>query len=155
MNREFTLRRAGLRVGIISIGLILLVAGEKLFASRTEKEPKPVNVGMIALLASPEKYNNKSIRTIGFLHLGRIREDDSLWLYEEDGKLFLYQNSFALALSDAQRRDSLNLNHTYVLITGTFRSEKPGSTKMDSGTIVNITEIGGWQPYQPPSPTAK
>lgn len=136
------------RVRKVSIGFMLLTFGVGASLSAPKKHQDSLNVGMIALLAAPQKYNGKIIRTTGFLHLGRIREDDSLWLHEEDGKLFLYQNSFALDLSEDQRRLFLHLNHTYVLITGTLHSQKPESTRMNTGTIVNVTQLDGWQPYQ-------
>jgi hypothetical protein len=139
---------------IFSIGLMLLTFGiGASVGAATRNHREPINVGMIALLASPQKYNGKVIRTVGFLHIGRIREDDSLWLHEEDGRFFLYQNSFALDLSDDQRKQFLHLNHTYVLLAGTLHSEGPESTKMNSGIISKITQLDGWQPYSPSSPT--
>jgi hypothetical protein len=136
-----------------SILLILLTAGVGVSVGAPKKHPGPINVGMIPLLASPEKYNGKIIRTIGFLHIGPMRESDILCLYEDDGKFSLFKNTFALDLSDDQRKQFLHLNHTYVLITGTLHSEGPEGTKMNSGIIVNITQLDGWQPYQPSSPT--
>jgi hypothetical protein len=138
-----------------SIGLVLLTAGVGASVGAPKKHPEPINVGMIALLASPQKYNGKIIQTIGFLNIGSMRENDNLWLHEDDGKFSLYKNSFALDLSDDQRKQFLHLNHTYVLITGTLHSEGPEGTKMNSGIIVNITQLDGWQPYQPSSPTTK
>jgi hypothetical protein len=135
-----------------SIGLMLLTAGVGVSVGAPKKHPKPINVGMIALLASPQKYNGKIIQTIGFLHIGRMREDDSLWLHEEDGQFFLYENSFALDLSDDQRKQFAHLNHTYVLIEGTLHSIGPEGTKMNSGIIVQITRLDGWQPYRPSLP---
>jgi len=135
-----------------SIGLMLLTGGLGLSVGPPKKHSGPINVGMIALLALPQKYNGKTITTIGFLNIGRLREDDSLWLHEDDGKFSLYKNSFALDLSDDQRKQFLHLNHTYVLITGTLHSEGPEGTKMNSGIIVSITQLDGWQPYQPSSP---
>jgi hypothetical protein len=139
-----------------SIGLMLLTAGVGVSVGAPKKQPGPINVGMIALLASPEKYNGKVIQTIGFLNIGSMRENDNLWLHEDDGKFSLYKNSFALDLSDDQRKQFLQLNHTYVLITGTLHSEGAEGTKMNSGIIVDIKQLDGWQPYQPSSPpTAK
>lgn len=135
-----------------SIGLMLLIAGVGVSVGAPKKQPGPINVGMIPLLASPEKYNGKIIQTIGFLNIGSMRENDNLWLHEDDGKFSLYKNSFALDLTDDQRKQFLHLNHTYVLITGTLHSEGPEGTKMNSGIIVDIKQLDGWQPYQPSSP---
>jgi hypothetical protein len=153
MNRQLVNRTARSKIVSFSIGLMLLTAGIGASIGAPKKHPEPINVGMIPLLASPEKYNGKIIRTIGFLHVGPMHESDILCLYEDDGKFSLFKNTFALDLSDDQRKQFLPLNHTYVLITGTLHSEGAEGTKMNSGIIVNITQIDGWQPYKPSSPT--
>lgn len=129
------------------VGLMFL-AGVAISVSAS-KHQEPVNVGMIPLLASPEKYNGKVIQTIGFLNIGSMRENDNLWLYERDGELSLFKNSFSLDLSDDQRKQFMHLNHTYVLITGTLHSDGPEGTSMDSGIIVHVTKLDGWHPYRP------
>jgi hypothetical protein len=136
----------------VSVGLMLLTVGLGVCIG-APKQPGPINVGMIALLASPQKYNGKIIRTIGFLHIGPMRESDILCLYEDDGKFSLFKNTFALDLSDDQRKQFINLNHTYVLITGTLHSKGPEGTNMNSGIIVHITQLDGWHPYRPSSPS--
>src|ERR1039457_231333 len=153
MRRQLMHRTGIAKMVSFSIGLVLFTAAARISIG-TPKHPKPIDVGMIALLASPAKYNGKVILTIGFLNIGSMHEDDNLWLHEEDGHFFLYKNSFALDLSDHQRKQFIHLNHTYVMITGTFRSYGPEGGKMNSGTIVHITEMDGWQPYRP-SPPAK
>lgn len=143
-----------LRIMSLSVGLMLFTAGMMVFIS-APKPPKPIIVGMIALLASPQKYNGKIIQTIGYLNIGSMHENDNLWLHEEDGKLSLFKNSFALDLSDDQRKKFIHLNHTYVLIVGTLHSEGPEGTNMNSGIIMRISRLDGWQPYRPslPEPT--
>ncbi|MGD0155992.1 MAG: hypothetical protein ABSB50_07830 [Terracidiphilus sp.] len=137
------------------IGLMLLTAGVDVSFGAPKKQREPINVGMIALLASPQKYNGKVIETIGFLNIGRGRESDNLWLHEEDGQLFLCKNSFALDLSDDQRKQFAYLNHTYVVVTGTLHSDGPEGSVMNSGVIVNITQMESWHPYVPTPPKLK
>lgn len=115
MNRQLVRRTARSKTVSFSILLILLTAGVGVSVGAPKKHPGPINVGMIPLLASPEKYNGKIIRTIGFLHIGPMRESDILCLYEDDGKFSLFKNTFALDLSEDQRKQFLHLNHTYVL----------------------------------------
>jgi hypothetical protein len=153
MNKQLVHRITGSKAASFSILLMLFTTVVGVSVAAPKKHPGPINVGMIPLLASPDKYNGKIIRTIGFLHIGPTRESDILCLYEDDGKFSLFKNTFALDLSDDQRKQFLHLNHSYVLITGIVHSEGPGGTKMNSGIIVNITQLDGWQPYQPSSPT--
>lgn len=155
MKRQLVHRTVRSKMVSFSIGLMLLIVGVGVSVGAPKKQPGPIKVGMIPLLASPEKYNGKIIQTIGFLNIGSMRENDNLWFHEDDGKFSLYKNSFALDLSDDQRKQFLHLNHTYVLVTGTLHSEGAEGTKMNSGIIVDIKQIDGWQPYQPSSLAAK
>jgi hypothetical protein len=155
MAGHLRFRKMNLKVLSVVLGMMVLAvgAGESLGAPR--KQSGPINVGMIALLASPQKYNQKVIQTVGFLNIGRGRESDNLWLHEEDGQLFLCKNSFALDLSDDQRKQFAYLNHTYVVVTGILHSDGPEGSAMNSGVIVNIEQIESWHPYVPTQPTVK
>ena len=135
-----------------SIALMLFAATTGVSIGAPKKRTEPINVGMIALLASPQTYNGKILETVGFLNIGSMRENDNLWLHEEDGRFSLYKNSFGLDLSDDQRKKFLPLNHSYVIITGTLHSDGPEGSKMNSGIIVNVTQMDGWSPYHPLSP---
>lgn len=113
-----------------------------------QKTSKAISVGMVALLASPEKYDSKEISTWGFLYIGRMPEEDSLWLHKEDGDVSLFKNSFALELSPEQRQSFTCVNQTYVMITGTLRSNGSDSSRLNSGTIKNIKNVTGWSPHR-------
>jgi hypothetical protein len=135
----------------LAVGLMLLTGGVRPSIC-APKHPERIAVGMIPLLASPQKYNGKVIQTIGFLHISSHFEDDSLWLHEEDGQFSLYKNCFALVLSNDQRKQFIHLNHTYVAIEGTLHSKGPEGESLNSGTIVHITAMSGWSPYAPSLP---
>jgi hypothetical protein len=140
------MKRASLLLNLAFILLLLVVGGGTYVAA--QKSSKPVSLGMIALLAAPQNYDGKEVKTWGFLHIGRMPEEDSLWLRKEDGDFSLFKNSFALDLSLKQRQEFNCVNHTYVLITGTLRSEGPDTSSMDSGRIEEITRLTGWSPYR-------
>jgi hypothetical protein len=151
MSGHLTHLTARSKIVTLSIALVLLLTGVGVTVSPS-KQTEPIVVGMIPLLASPQKYNGKVVQTVGFLHIGRPRAADSLWLHEQDAQADLFKNSFWLDLSDDQRNDYLHLNHTYVLIVGTLRSDGPEGTNLTSGTIVRIRHISGWHPYRPSPP---
>jgi len=151
MSTRLTHRTVSAKTAGVWIVLALFSAAASMSIAAS-KHSGSIDVGTIALLASPQKYNGKVISTIGFLNIGSMPENDNLWLYEQDGEYNLYRNMFALGLSDDQRKQFAHLNHTYVMITGTFRSNAPGSTVMDSGSIVHIAQVDGWQPYRLSSP---
>ena len=72
MAGHLRFRKMNLKVLSVVLGMMVLAvgAGESLGAPR--KQSGPINVGMIALLASPQKYNQKVIQTVGFLNIGRV-----------------------------------------------------------------------------------
>lgn len=114
-----------------------------------EKRTSVTSIGMIPLLAAPQQYDGRRIQTWGYLHIGRMPEQDSLWLRKEDGDAALLKNSFALDLSTEQRRAFACVNNTYVIVNGVLRSEGAASSRMDSGTITGITHLSGWSPFRP------
>jgi len=136
------------RLTSLSIIVFLLVACGGVYIA-AQKSSKPISVGMVALLATPQNYDGKQIQTWGFLNIGRMPEDDSLWLRKEDGDFSLFKNSFALELSPEQRKAFNCVNHTYVAVIGTLRSDGPDTSSMNSGTIKRITWLVGWSPYRP------
>lgn len=140
------MKRVAIRTAVAIAALIILNGlGRGIAAQKTSK---PINVGMVALLASPEKYDGKEISTWGFLHIGRMPEDDGLWLHKEDGDFALYKNSLALELSPEQRQSYGCVNHTYVMITGRMRSDGPDTSALNSGAIQSVTDVIGWSPHR-------
>jgi hypothetical protein len=148
------LRRHAMRssVVILSIALLLFVTSNRLSLG-TPKLPEPISVGMVALLAAPEKYNGKLIRTWGFLNLRS--DDDALFLHEEDLRVPLLKNSFRLELTVEQEKQFKDLNLTYVVIDGTLHSEGAAGPALNSGTIVHITLVNRWKPFVPFEPKAR
>lgn len=126
---------------------VLLLAASTMVPMNAQKRSGPISVGMVALLAAPQNYNGKVIRTWGFLNLRP--DDDGLFLHEEDLRIPLLKNSFKLDLTAEQEQQFKNLNLTYVILEGTMRSEGPDGPALTSGTITHITFVHGWAPYVP------
>ncbi len=104
--------------------------------------PKPIEVGMVALLAAPERYQGKFIRTHGFLCIEF--EGDAIYLHEEDYQHRLTKNSFRLRLSEPQRKQFKSLSLKYVLIEGTVYANGLEAEDMWAGAIGNITRLEVW-----------
>ncbi len=130
----------------LSIALLLLVASSR-FSMSAPKRSEPISVGMVALLATPQKYSGKVIRTWGFLNLRS--DDDALFLHEEDLRIPLLKNSFRPELTAEQEKQFKDLNLTYVIVEGTLHSEGPDGPALNSGTIAHITLVHGWAPFVP------
>jgi hypothetical protein len=103
----------------------------------------PINAGMAALVADPQRYEGKFIRTIGFMCLEY--EGDALYLHEEDYRYGVYKNAFALRLSEAQRKQFKSLSLKHVIIEGTVYANGPERWDY-AGAIGNITRLEIWHP---------
>jgi len=133
--------------GALACLLLGVIAATWVGQTRAAEPKSPISVGMVALLAAPEKYNGKTIRTWGFLNLRP--DDDAIFLHEEDLRVPLLKNSFRLELTPAQRRELQPLALTYVVVEGTLKSQGAAGPQPESGTITTIKMVNGWKPFVP------
>lgn len=98
---------------------------------------------MVALLADPQKYEGKAVRTIGFMCLEY--EGNALYLHEEDYRYGILKNAMALRLSPAQQKKFKSLSLKHVIIEGTFDANGPERWQY-GGAIDNITRLEIWRP---------
>jgi hypothetical protein len=136
-----------LRTAIIVLVVCLLAGVHNNGWGAVEKSTEPINVGMLALLSAPQKYNGKVIRTIGYLYL---RSDtNAVFLHQEDLEIPIFKNSFALELTPEQKQEFKHLSLTYVMVQGVLRSSGPDGSELSSGTITHVTMVHGWKPFVP------
>jgi hypothetical protein len=137
---------------LYSLLAIVIVASTAIATpgSCAKKQTPPAVVGMIRLLANPEKFSGTAIRTLGFLNIGQMSENDCLLLHSEDGSANLFTNWLTLELSSEQRARFLHLNHTYVLIEGTFFANPATFADKSGGRITRVIQVSGWSPYESP-----
>src|SRR5450755_4390302 len=96
---------------------------------------EPLDVGMIQLLATPQKFDGKFIRVDGFLRLEF--EGKALYLHKEDYVNGLYRNSVWVDL--LEDKEHMRLNMHYVLIEGVFNAKNHGHMGLFGGSIEKIT----------------
>lgn len=132
-------------VGLLVLPL-LFCAGYGIFPQgqthRPSASPEPIDVGMVALIAVPERYDGRFVRTHGFLCIEF--EGNALYLHEEDYRHRLTKNSFALRLSNSQRQQFKSLSLKYVVIEGTVYAKGPEQRDSWGGAIGNITRLEAW-----------
>ena len=100
-----------------------------------------VTVSLIQLIANPEKYDGEHFGIIGFLRLEF--EGNRLYLHEEDYKNALRDNSVGLDVTRKQRQEFEDRNMHYVLVAGTFKAGKRGSSQAN-GAMADIRSITIW-----------
>jgi hypothetical protein len=128
---------------------MLLVTGRAALsqqrANKTSNSSEPIAVGMVSLLASPERYDGQRIRTTGFLCLEF--EGNAIYLHEEDYRFRLTRNAVALDLTKEQEVQFKALSLKYVLIEGTVEASKASVERgIYSGFIGNVTRLEYWRP---------
>jgi hypothetical protein len=99
----------------------------------------PQDVSIVQLLATPEKFDGKLIRVIGFLCLAF--EGDAVYLHREDFDHGLTQN--ALWVDVPEKRDE-SLSRKYVLLEGTFDASDHGHMGLFGGAIHKISRMSVW-----------
>lgn len=99
-----------------------------------------VLVSMINLIATPEKYEGKSIRVVGY---AVIEKDKCIFLSEEDARKKITKNAVWIDIGKLQVQYRL-LNRKYVLVEGIFNYKNKGDMSMLSGTIKNISRLEEW-----------
>jgi hypothetical protein len=111
---------------------------------------------MVALVAEPEKYDGKVVRTIGLASIHF--EGDALYLHEEDYRYGNLKNAVALRLTEAQRKQFSSLDLKHVIVQGTMYANGDESWDL-AGAIGDITRFDYWglrsdipiPPDEPPS----
>lgn len=119
-----------------AIPLLILLA--QIAPLRAEE---PVDVSMVQLVASPEKFDGRAIRVIGFLHLEA--DGNVLYLHSEDCVYTLIKNSIWVNETPLMKK---KFSDRYVLIEGTFDAQDHGFKGLWSGAISKITRVTPWSP---------
>ncbi len=110
------------------------------------------SVSIINLIATPEKYNGKTVLVDGFLNLDF--EDNALYLHSEDYERALTVNSIIIKVKDDP--ELKKLDKKYVIIQGVFRSLGDLRYYRGHGYIENIERIaerkGEYRVWKPKVP---
>ena len=132
-------------IRLSSMILLFTVAGQATVSPRAESPRETTS--LIALIGSPERFDGKRVRLIGYLDAGF--EVSALYLHEEDFKRDLPQNSVALDLGPFEAAGA-KASRKYVLVEGTYSAPDPAFANLKCGELRYITRLEIWTPTQPP-----
>jgi hypothetical protein len=90
---------------------------------------------MIDIIANPNLFDGKRIRTFGYIHFEF--EGNGIYLHQEDYARSLYVNGLWVNL--AKNTSRADCQDRYVLVEGTFRARDRGHMGLWSGAINDIT----------------
>lgn len=107
--------------------------------SRAQNNPVPIKdtVSIIQLIATPEKYDRKVVRVMGFLRLEF--EGDAIYLHEDDYRHGISRNGLMVVRNAKINEKANKLDRHYVVLEGTFDGSNRGNMGLNSGTITNVT----------------
>ncbi len=113
-------------------------------ALRSVKEEN-MNVSLVKLIATPEKYNGQTIQLIGYLSLDF--EGRAIYLHQEDYEHGLGSNGFWVEFSsNIEKKRKMELfDKKYVIIIGTFNNGPSGHMGYFPGSLTNITRLDLWR----------
>ncbi len=134
----------------ILLGLLGLKAIALPQTDASTPNAKPIDVGMVTLLADPKRYDGKFIRTHGFLSLEF--EGDALFMHEDDHRYGLTKNSFALRLSKSRQEQLKGINLRYVVIEGVMKADGLEQADKWDSAIGAITRLELWPIDRGPVP---
>jgi hypothetical protein len=100
----------------------------------------PVELGMLQLLGTPQRFQGQVVRVQGFLVLEL--EGSALYLHREDFERGLTKNAISVAPSPAFA--GKDISGHYVLIEGEFDAEEKGHFDMFSGELKAVTFAARW-----------
>jgi hypothetical protein len=102
-----------------------------------------VSTSMIALIAAPNRFDGKVIRTTGVLCLTTQDEGDALYLHEEDLRFAIDANSLTLHVNEEQKKRFHAANLRHVLLEGTFHANAVGAYQ--AGSISQLRRVEIWE----------
>jgi hypothetical protein len=104
----------------------------------------PQGVSLIRLIATPEAFNGKLIRVIGYVRIEF--EHYAIYVHREDDQFKILKNGIALDLPADVIARRTEYDGKYVLLEGTFDSTRRGHMSASSGLIGAIRRFQEWPP---------
>ncbi|MEZ5405709.1 MAG: hypothetical protein R3F23_05875 [Verrucomicrobiia bacterium] len=127
----------------LSLFLILCFLGMNIHA-----QPNIDRVTLLQILAQPEKYHEKEVQIIGYLHLEF--EGNGLYLHKEDFDNSILGNMIWINSTKEMIKNLDKLNDKYVIIRGLFDAKNHGHMGLFSGALSEITRCEVWSDPRKP-----
>ena len=108
---------------------------------------------MIQLLASPERYDRRPVRTIGFCRLEF--EGTALYFHREDYEQGISKHGIWLDLGWPVPVKYADRKGKYVIVEGTFSASEHGHFHMYGGSIKDISRLDEWHSPKSVAPPPK
>jgi hypothetical protein len=109
----------------------------------------PVQTSLIQLIATPDKFDGKTVSVTGFLHVGR--ESALLFLGQNDHDHDIAANAISFRLDEKIGKDTKELKENYVTLVGIFHApQRPGAYPCPNGKIDPVERYRIWSTLSNP-----
>jgi hypothetical protein len=122
-----------MRRALLASGLFVLIT---LCFAQVQRQP--LDVSLLQLIATPERYDGRVVRVEGYLRLEF--EESVLYLHKEDSEQMLSRNAVWISFGP-QSSKANGLRNQYVIVEGKFRSDKHGHMGAFVGAIEEVTRV--------------
>jgi len=123
--------------------VLVIITAVLVTSCATHTNTFPRDVSLIQLIATPEKYNGKTVRVEGYFH--NKFEDSVLYLTKEHADRLDGKNGLWVSYADQETyEDSELLDCQWVSVTGVFVYESEyghGHLGANSGRLDNVTRV--------------
>jgi hypothetical protein len=100
------------------------------------------DVSLVQLISTPERFDGRHVRVIGFVHLEF--EGNAAYLHREDFDSGLLKNAVWVDFRRGTLSSSHPINDRYVLLEGVFDARHFGHLGLFAGTLSDITRAEPW-----------
>jgi hypothetical protein len=97
---------------------------------------------MIQLIATPERFEGKTVRVIGYLHLEF--EGNGLYTHQDDFVHALHRNGVWINIGKCGQPANASINDNYVLVEGRFTGQANGHMGLWSGSLSEVSRCMIW-----------
>jgi hypothetical protein len=104
--------------------------------------PQPLQVSLIQLIATPDKFDGKLIYVCGLLEMSR--EGDLLFLDQSDRDNVILSNAIWVRRTEQMGKDRLTLNGKYVAVVGIFRVGFKEQLGTPGNGIPEVSHVEFW-----------
>jgi hypothetical protein len=129
-------RRFGRLIVLVSLVISSGVLFARIAMNATVKE-RPAHVSLVQPIATPEKFDGRVVRVVGFC---RLEFDvEALYLHREDLEAALTKNSVRMDLGSMVLQNKQQFTDVYVLVEGVFSA--PTERAIHGGLLDRITRF--------------
>lgn len=100
------------------------------------------DVSLIQMLATPERFDGRHVRVVGFVHIEF--EGNAVYLHREDFEAGLLRNAIWVDFRPGALSAARPINDRYVLLEGIFDAQHHGHMGMFGGALRDISSADPW-----------